>query len=75
VAPELVVVDSALRDGVVPEGFQERTLNDGSRHQVYKRYLSPADLERELGAEILHAGTWFVVARNERRHKPTNRGG
>jgi SAM-dependent methyltransferase len=75
VAPELVVVDSALREGVAPEGFQERTLNDGSRHQVYKRYLSPADLERELGAEILHAGTWFVVARNERRHKPTNRGG
>ena len=75
VAPELVVVDSALREGVAPEGFQERTLNDGSRHQVYKRYLSPADLERELGAEILHAGTWFVVARNERRHKHTDRGG
>jgi len=75
VAPELVVVDSALREGVAPEGFQERTLNDGSRHQVYKRYLSPADLERELGAEILRAGTWFVVARNERRHKHTDRGG
>lgn len=75
VAPELVVLDSALREGVAPEGFQERTLNDGSRHQVYKRYLSPADLERELGAEILHAGTWFVVARNERRHKHTDRGG
>ena len=75
VAPELVVLDSALREGVAPEGFQERTLNDGSRHQVYKRYLSPADLERELGAEILRAGTWFVVARNERRHKHTDRGG
>jgi SAM-dependent methyltransferase len=75
VAPELVVVDSALREGVAPEGFQERTLNDGSRHRVYKRYLCPADLERELGAEILHAGTWFVVARNERRHKHTNKGG
>jgi SAM-dependent methyltransferase len=75
VAPELVVVDSALRDGVAPEGFQERTLNNGSRHRVYKRYLSPADLERELDAEILHAGTWFVVGRNETRHKHTNRGG
>jgi SAM-dependent methyltransferase len=75
VAPELVVVDSALREGVAPEGFQERTLNDASRHRVYKRYLSVADLERELGAEILHAGTWFVVARNERRHKHTNSGG
>lgn len=75
VAPELVVVDSALREGVAPEGFQERTLNDGSRHRVYKRYLSPADLERELGADILHAGTWFVVARNKRRHEHTNAGG
>jgi SAM-dependent methyltransferase len=75
VAPELVVVDSALREGVAREGFQERTLNDGSRHRVYKRFLSPADLERELGAEIPHAGTWFVVARNETRHKHTNRGG
>jgi len=75
VAPELVVVDSALREGVAPEGFHERTLNDGSRHRVYKRHLTPADLERELGAEILHAGTWFVVGRNERRHKQTNPGG
>jgi hypothetical protein len=75
VARELVVVDSALRDGVAPEGLQERTLNNGSRHRVYKRYLSPADLERELDAEILHAGTWFVVGRNETRHKHTNRGG
>ncbi|MFL5857210.1 MAG: class I SAM-dependent methyltransferase [Solirubrobacteraceae bacterium] len=75
VAPELVVVDSALRKGGAAEGVQERTLNDGSRHRVYKRYLSPADLERELGAEILHAGRWFVVARNERRHKNTNWGG
>jgi ubiquinone/menaquinone biosynthesis C-methylase UbiE len=75
VAPELVVVDSARREGVEPEGFQERTLNDGSRHRVYKRYLAPTDLERELGAEILHAGTWFVVGRNERRHEHTNPGG
>jgi SAM-dependent methyltransferase len=75
VAPELVVVDSALREGVTPEGFQERTLNDGSRHRVYKRYLSPADLERELDADILHSGTWFVVGRNERRHEHTNLGG
>ena len=75
VAPELVVVDSALRKGVAAEGFQERILNDGSRHRVYKRYLSPADLEREVGAEILHAGTWFVVGRNKRRREHTNPGG
>jgi SAM-dependent methyltransferase len=62
VAPELVVVDSALREGAEPEAWQERVLNDGTRHRVYKRYLSPDDLRNELGAEVVHAGTWFVVA-------------
>jgi demethylmenaquinone methyltransferase/2-methoxy-6-polyprenyl-1,4-benzoquinol methylase len=62
VAPELVVVDSALRAGVEPEAWQVRTLNDGSRHRVYKRHLTPDDLRNELAAKIIHAGTWFVVA-------------
>ena len=39
-AAELVIVDSALRPGVGPEEHQERVLNDGSRHTVYKRYLT-----------------------------------
>src|SRR3954449_3456704 len=30
-APELVIVDSALRPGGEPESWQERALNDGSR--------------------------------------------
>jgi SAM-dependent methyltransferase len=75
VAPELAVVDSALRKGVAAEGYQERTLNDGSHHRVYKRYLSPADLEGELSADVLHAGRWFVVGRNKRRREHTNPGG
>ncbi len=62
VAPELVVVDSALRDGVEPEGWQERVLNDGTRHRVYKRYLRAAELAEELGdATVLHEGRWFVA--------------
>ena len=39
VAGELVVVDSALRPDVEPEERQERILDDGSRWEVYKRYL------------------------------------
>lgn len=62
-APELVVVDSALRPGVEPEAWQERTLNDGSRHRVYKRYLAPDQLADEIGGEPLFGGRWFVVAR------------
>jgi demethylmenaquinone methyltransferase/2-methoxy-6-polyprenyl-1,4-benzoquinol methylase len=63
-APELVVVDSALRPDVEPEEQQERILNDGSRWEVYKRYFSPSQLADELGGgETLFAGRWFVAAR------------
>jgi ubiquinone/menaquinone biosynthesis C-methylase UbiE len=62
VAPELVVLDSALRDDVEPEEWQERTLNDGSRHRVYKRFFTPEGLREELGGgRVLHAGHWFVM--------------
>jgi ubiquinone/menaquinone biosynthesis C-methylase UbiE len=63
VAGELVVVDSAVRHGVDPEQWQERVLNDGSCHQVYKRYFTADQLAIELGGEVLMAGSWFVAAR------------
>lgn len=63
VAGELVVVDSALRPGIEPEQWQERVLNDGSRHRVYKRYFTGDQLAVELGGEVLFDGTWFVAAR------------
>jgi ubiquinone/menaquinone biosynthesis C-methylase UbiE len=62
VAPELVVLDAALPDGGKPEQWQERTLNDGSRHRVYKRFFTPEGLAAELGGgRVLHAGHWFVI--------------
>ena len=62
VAHELVVIDSALHDGVEPVEWQERILNDGSRWQVYKRYFEPDSLADELGGgRTLFAGRWFVV--------------
>ena len=62
VAPELVVVDSALHDGVDPVEWQERILNDGTRHRVYKRYFRGSELAAELGGgDVLHDGRWFVV--------------
>lgn len=64
VGGELIVVDSALRDDVAPEEWQERVLNDGSRWTVYKRYFAPEMLLDELGGgETLFAGRWFVVVR------------
>jgi ubiquinone/menaquinone biosynthesis C-methylase UbiE len=62
VAPELVVLDSALRDDVEAEEWQERKLNDGSRHRVYKRFFTPEGLLDELGGgRVVHAGRWFVM--------------
>jgi SAM-dependent methyltransferase len=62
VAPEIVVLDAALREGGVPEEWQERKLNDGSRHRVYKRFFTPDGLASELGGgRVLHAGDWFVM--------------
>lgn len=62
VAPELVVVDAAHRPDRLPEEWQERVLNEGSRWTVYKRYFEPDELAAELGGgRVLHAGRWFVA--------------
>jgi ubiquinone/menaquinone biosynthesis C-methylase UbiE len=65
VAAQLVVVDSALHDGVEPREWQERVLNDGSRWEVFKRYFTGDELASELGGgDVYFAGNWFVVARS-----------
>jgi ubiquinone/menaquinone biosynthesis C-methylase UbiE len=65
VAPELVVVDSALRPDVQPVEVQERILDDGSRWEVYKRFFQPQELLAELGGgETIYAGRWFVAVRS-----------
>jgi ubiquinone/menaquinone biosynthesis C-methylase UbiE len=62
VAPELVVVDAALRDNVQPVEWQERVLNDGSRWEVFKRFFEPEELAAELGGgRTIFAGRWFVA--------------
>jgi demethylmenaquinone methyltransferase/2-methoxy-6-polyprenyl-1,4-benzoquinol methylase len=62
VADELVVADSALREGHGPVEVQERVLKDRTRWHVYKRYFTAEGLAAELGAgRIVHAGRWFVA--------------
>jgi ubiquinone/menaquinone biosynthesis C-methylase UbiE len=62
VAPELIVVDSAVRPDHEREEVQERILNDGSSFQVYKRYFDGEGLARELGGgTVLHESDWFVM--------------
>jgi ubiquinone/menaquinone biosynthesis C-methylase UbiE len=70
VASELVVVDSALGADHEPEEWQTRVLNDGSRHQVYKRFFDPRALAEELGGgTVLHAGRWFVAVSSRARER------
>jgi ubiquinone/menaquinone biosynthesis C-methylase UbiE len=62
VAPELVIVDSALRDDTPPERWEERVLDDGSTHRVFKRYFTPESLAAEIGdLRTLHRGRWFLA--------------
>ena len=62
VGEQLVMVDSARREDVPPEEHQQRVLNDGSRHTVYKRFFTPEELAAEIGGgTALHSGRWFVA--------------
>lgn len=71
-APELVVVDSAVRPDHEREEWQTRVLNDGSRHRVYKRYFDADELAAELGGgTVLHADDWFVMVITGDQASPT----
>jgi SAM-dependent methyltransferase len=72
VGHELVVVDSARHRDVPADAWQERTLNDGSRHRVYKRFFTGDELARELGGHVLHDGRWFVVVASRQKANPRN---
>jgi ubiquinone/menaquinone biosynthesis C-methylase UbiE len=62
VSKSILVIDAAQRDEVPPEEYQERVLNDGSRHVVYKRYFTPERMIAEIGGgHILQVGRWFVA--------------
>jgi demethylmenaquinone methyltransferase/2-methoxy-6-polyprenyl-1,4-benzoquinol methylase len=67
VAPEIVVVDSAIRPDHDATEWQTRVLNDGSRFEVYKRYFDAAGLAAELGGGItVHESDWFVAVATTR---------
>ncbi|HZN42937.1 MAG TPA: methyltransferase domain-containing protein [Actinomycetota bacterium] len=67
VAPALLVVDAKLHSAVEPEQIQERILNDGSRHEVFKRYFTADQLVAELGGgDVLMDGRWFVAVERRR---------
>jgi demethylmenaquinone methyltransferase/2-methoxy-6-polyprenyl-1,4-benzoquinol methylase len=62
VTGQMVVIDAACREGVDAEQVQDRVLQDGTRHTVYKRYFMAEQLARELGGgKVLYADAWFVA--------------
>jgi len=64
IAPELVVVDSAVRPDHDDEEIQHRLLDDGSEWPILKRYFRPQQLATELGGgDTLFDGDWFVAVR------------
>jgi len=67
VAPDLVVVDAKIHPAVAPEQTQQRVLNDGSSHRVFKRYFTAAQLADEQGGgRVLFDGRWFVMVASSR---------
>jgi demethylmenaquinone methyltransferase/2-methoxy-6-polyprenyl-1,4-benzoquinol methylase len=65
IAHELVVVDSARAGADQDDAPQERTLNDGSRWEVYKRWFTAEGLATELGGgATIFDGNWFVAVRS-----------
>jgi ubiquinone/menaquinone biosynthesis C-methylase UbiE len=67
IAPELVVVDAKIHPAVRSEQIQERVLNDGSSHRVFKRYFTTDQLADELdGGWVLFDGRWFVMVSSGR---------
>jgi ubiquinone/menaquinone biosynthesis C-methylase UbiE len=62
VGSELVLVQESAEEH--REGLTRRDLRDGSRHEIYKAFFTPASLLDELGGgEKLHQGAVFVAVR------------
>jgi ubiquinone/menaquinone biosynthesis C-methylase UbiE len=67
VAPELVVVDAAVRSDHERMEWQERVLNDGARFEVYKRFFAAGELVQELGGgSVLLENSWFIAVASPR---------
>ena len=68
IAPELVVVDAAVRSDHGRAEWQERVLNDGACFEVYKRFFGADELVEELGGgTVLLENSWFIAVASRRK--------
>ena len=44
------------------EGWEQRVLPDGSRHEIYRRYFTAESLAAEIDGRVLFAGSWVAMA-------------
>jgi SAM-dependent methyltransferase len=62
VANEMVILDSGRPPGTEREGWQTRSLPDGTSYPIFRRHLDVETLADEIGGEPLFSGQHFVMA-------------
>jgi demethylmenaquinone methyltransferase/2-methoxy-6-polyprenyl-1,4-benzoquinol methylase len=64
VADELVLIEPTpeWEPDARTEGWEQRVLPDGSRHEIYRRYFTAESLAGEIDGLILFAGRWVAMA-------------
>lgn len=69
IAGEVVILDSGRPGGVAAEEWQQRTLPDGSEHQVFRRHFRADEIAAEVGGSVVFAGSFYVIVlvRDDRR--------
>jgi SAM-dependent methyltransferase len=62
VASEMVILDSGRPPGIEREGWQTRSLPDGTSYPIFRRHLDAGTLAVEIRGEPLFNGQYFVLA-------------
>jgi SAM-dependent methyltransferase len=61
VAREVLILDAGRPEGVQAAEWQERTLNDGTQYEVFRRHFDAETLAAEVGGDVLFEGTFYVL--------------
>jgi hypothetical protein len=62
VTHEMVILDSGRPPGTEREGWQTRSLPDGTSYPIFRRHLEVETLADEIGGDPLFSGQYFVMA-------------
>jgi ubiquinone/menaquinone biosynthesis C-methylase UbiE len=62
VTHEMVILDSGRPPGAEREGWQTRSLPDGTSYPIFRRHLEVETLADEIGGDPLFNGQYFVMA-------------